>query len=238
MDQITSPDSPRKDNHNSRNVTHLKQMSHSFEKLPKILLNDDDETDSKASLSRNSTNRLPKASIFRNVYQIDDSSAQFSPVLATSSTASISEELLKVKGQLKGGCTFSCLRLIQELDINEPNIPHSSSKDFSRLKLESSDPKPSILERRTLCPCKSNSNIALTKSYNPIWVIRFSNDGQYMACGKNNGGLDIWKVATQKQSFLFEKTPILSFRDHSQAVTDLSWSTGNFLLTGSMYIFM
>ncbi|KAI8911704.1 WD40-repeat-containing domain protein [Gorgonomyces haynaldii] len=111
-----------------------------------------------------------------------------------------------------------------------------------------------------------------SENVSPIWIVRFSHDGKFLASGANDGSLSLWKLdisrsqqtetapkesaktglvsllrgkrktdKTNEESDskswsrgVFANTPSLVFRDHTMAVTDISWSKGGFLLSASL----
>jgi WD40 repeat protein len=168
---------------------------------------------------------------------------------------------VKIKGgHLKNGNSFDGLFLAQDLSFE-------------------------LLDRKGIT--RSNSVRSLqsthdTPSQQGIWIMKFSRDGSFLAAGRNDGVVLVWKRyqkemveltprlsvpiagsipniqitdfgdgmskslgyldyeypasndASLSESQLFQNQPFRIFKAHNFAITDLSWSSGDFLISSSL----
>lgn len=179
--------------------------------------------------------------VLSNLFKKDGPKASYDSSPLISHIAVPQDESLnpKVKGQMKGHRIFSGLRLMQELDggfdsvatpvagLSSQGPPNSHVLEKSATEVVSPKASPNLRRSNTA------RQISGLKA-NTVWIMRFNHDGSYMACGKNNGEVGVWKVMKPIRTILFESVPFLTFNDHALPVTDVTWSNGNFLLTSSM----
>jgi WD40 repeat protein len=197
------------------------------------------------SLGRKKTTKKGVLNLFKR--DKADDAGSVTGELTTGITQS-EEVLLKVKGNLKGNSTFTGLRMIQEIcTVNEPvGRPITPSPSMTSLSVIAKNGRltrsasgsltfSSKLSSPKLKRNTGNKNSSTWLQTNPVWIMRFSKDGAYMACGKNNGEVDIYQAPKLSDTTsLFDPVPFKTFKDHSLPITDISWSYGNFLLTSSM----
>lgn len=94
----------------------------------------------------------------------------------------------------------------------------------------------------------------IAKHEGPIWAMKFSLDGLYLATGGQDAVLRIWTVESdvkemhtspserksedtvedQVDRVIFMKDPERSFLGHTAPVIDVSWSRSSFILSASM----
>jgi len=84
----------------------------------------------------------------------------------------------------------------------------------------------------------------------PIWTMKFSKDGSYLATGSLDSVLKIWRVSASSTDYdrisydasdlmddsrnFIEDVPYRSFEGHSKDIVDMDWSSENFILSASM----
>ena len=82
----------------------------------------------------------------------------------------------------------------------------------------------------------------LTQHQGPIWAMKFSHDGLYLASAGQDTVIRVFQVIahmgdnrpSRTEHGLFQPVPTKVFEGHTLPVIDLSWSRSHFLLSASM----